>query len=91
MAKGKEPGKGVRSLRIDKRVQEAADDLHAICDGVVIVAVKFSGENDSAEHIVRVTHGTRIAINKAIDMLCEYDESMVDVRVYDHEDDEDVS
>ena len=88
MAKGKQPGKGVRSLRVDERAKEAAADLFTTCDGVAIVCVKFSGENDSAEQIIRVTHGARIAVNKAIDMLCEYDESMIDVPVYDEEDDE---
>lgn len=89
MAKGKQPGKGVRSLKLDDRVKEAAEDLFEVCDGVVIVCVKFSGANDGDEQVVRSTRGARIAVHKAIDMLNEYDESSINIAVYDEEDDAD--
>ena len=79
MAKNREPGKGARTTALHKRVSEAADDLNAVCDAVVIVAVRFSGSNDNDEQIVRSTRGAHIAANKAIDMLCEYDESTITI------------
>lgn len=88
MAKGKEPGKGVRSLSLDKRVREAADELHEVCDAVVIVAVKFSGSSDNDEQVVRSSRGAQIAVFKAIDMMCEYDESKISLILDDVDDDE---
>ena len=85
MAKNREPGKGARTTALHKRVSEAADDLNAVCDAVVIVAVRFSGSNDNDEQIVRSIRGAHIAAYKAIDMLNEYDESAIAILTDDED------
>lgn len=79
MAKRNQPGKGVKSLRLDERVKEAADELFEVCDGVVIVCVKFSGAHDNDEQIVRALRGPSLAVFKGIDMMNDYDDSRIKV------------
>lgn len=91
MAKGnsrRTPGKGVVPGSIGERVRAAADDLYANADAVVIVAVRFSGSNDSDEQIVRCTRGSRLALSKAMDQLYERDEREAQVYVDDDVDDD---
>ena len=45
----KTPGKGVVPSGLAAKVRDAADDLYAHADAVVIVAVRFSGNGDSDE------------------------------------------
>ena len=82
------PGKGVVPGSIGERVRAAADDLYANADAVVIVAVRFSGSNDSDEQIVRCTRGSRLALGKAMDQLYERDEREAQVFVDDEVDDD---
>jgi hypothetical protein len=83
-----QPGKGVKSLRLEDRIKEAADDLRDVCDGVVIVCVKFGETHDNDETIMRASRGPRMLVGKAIDMLCEYDDSLVEIKTFDEEDDD---
>ena len=85
MAKNNKPGRGVRSMRIEDRIKEAASDLHEVCDGVVIVCVKFSGTHDNDEQVVRSTRGSHLAVYKAIDMLNDYDDSGIEIITLDED------
>ena len=84
-----QPGKGVKSLRLDERVKAAADELFEVCDGVVIVCVKFSGTHDNDEQIVRALRGPSLAVFKGIDMMNDYDDSRIKVVSIEELSDED--
>lgn len=85
----KTPGKGVVPSGLAAKVRDAADDLYAHADAVVIVAVRFSGSGDSDEQIVRCTRGSRLALGKAVDQLIEYDEPCAAIITDDDIEDDD--
>jgi hypothetical protein len=68
------PGKGVITGSIGDRVREAADELYASADAVVVIAVRFSGSADNDETIVRCSRGSQLAMGKALDQLYDRDE-----------------
>jgi len=72
--KSRKPGKGIVANGIGAKVSAAADDLFACADAVVIVAVRFSGDGDNDEQIVRAVRGSRLAMSKALDQMYEFDE-----------------
>ena len=77
--KKRTPGKGVVANGIGAKVSQAADDVFASADAVVVVAVRFSGNGDSDEIIARATRGSRMALGKAIDQLYEHDEREAEI------------
>lgn len=83
-----QPGKGVKSLRLDERVKAAADELFEVCEGVVIVAVAGSGTTDSDERVFRSIRGTRLSVSKSLDHLYRGDVSKPEIVLDDHIEDD---
>lgn len=84
----KKPGRGVVSGDLGKITREAADDLFAKCDAVVIVCVRSSGSNDTDEQVFTSRRGSGLHLSGALEKAYEADTSRVTVEIDEGDDEE---
>lgn len=80
----KKAARRVVNNNLANKAKEVADDLFAHADAVIVVAVRFSGNGDSDEQILRCSRGSQLALGKAVDRLYDYDEERAAIWVDDY-------